>query len=899
MRLRRAWVNGKLAYDVTGSGKLDADSAKFLSGIRFYSGSETQMPDSALEALPVEDGGGVGNVLAYRGLCYAVLPDCDVTEAGGAVPIVKWEVVSSGTQLTSSPFPNWIATNGDGKFQLSNGTDWQEHATYTTSALGNDLLYSDGVLVCSGSDGAAGTKYSTDRGATFADSTVTGSESAGQIDGYHGNVIDGMFWIGQGGANIAYSTNGASFTSIHPADPINGTVAGIGIGGTLGYIVSGSNAPQITTTLNGWVNTSTYALFGTGSGPWAACIGSNGARTVVFSNSLRGGYRYTDDGSTWSVEASFPAGLGDPKQVDGHGNNWVVVGSSGIAYSTDNAVTWTLVSLSETFVGYGVRYGGGLWVACGNDGGGSLSKGRIWTASDSDLTTWTKRTNNFTTSGDSIASVVFMECDGFAVPDAPGWYVHADGTLCGASATTVTPDTIDLESVAGDLTERGGVSDYDVTALDGIQVLGFAIMQPTTASACLQELQKVYFWDYPEWGNSGDTFPKLRAVRRGGASVVNLTDDDLVDVDDDEDTRRQLAEFPRKVNFIAPDPDHDYEPITQSSERESENVTSTSEVTISTAVAFTRDMAAPIADKMLRIACEEAQGQIKRTVPEWFTQYTTSDIATYGGRRYRIDMIDAQDGESIWTLTRDRASAYESNATGSTGVAVPDPVSTLRGPTVFQALNLPRLVSSDVGPGMYIGVCGLLAGWQGCDLYLSVDGGTTETKVATIIDPATMGWLTADLDSGDTLSVHLYSDDELDDATDAQLGLRMNACAVTTDEVSEILQFKNATDTGTRTYDLTTLSRAQLGTTETAHYYNDPFIVLDGSQYFLQLDISLAGKELIFRPVTRGTVPANNDTYTVTFRPKFYGAQIVENYTDDSGEAYTDDSGDPYYKVLN
>ena len=306
-------------------------------------------------------------------------------------------------------------------------------------------------------------------------------------------------------------------------------------------------------------------------------------------------------------------------------------------------------------------------------------------------------------------------------------------------------------------------------------------------------------------------------------------------------------------------------------------------------------MAAPIADKLLRIACEEAQGQITRTVPEEFTQFTTSDIVTYGGRRYRIDKIDAQDGQSQWTMTRDRASAYESNATGSVGVAVPDPVSTLRGPTLFWAGNLPRLNSPDVGPGLYIGVCGLMAGWQGCDLYLSVDGGTTETVVATIIDPATMGWLTADLDSGGTLSVQLYNDDPLNDATDDQIALRFNVCAVTTAGESEILQFKDTTDTGTKTYDLTTLTRAGLGTTETTHNSGDPFTVLDSSILFLPIDISLAGRDLIFRPVTRGTVPANNETYTVHFDPKFTGAAVYDAYVDDAGNAYVDDTGATYY----
>ena len=71
--------------------------------------------------------------------------------------------------------------------------------------------------------------------------------------------------------------------------------------------------------------------------------------------------------------------------------------------------------------------------------------------------------------------------------------------------------------------------------------------------------------------------------------------------------------------------------------------------------------------------------------------------------------------------------------------------------------------------------------------------------------------------------------------------------------------------------------------------------MLDSSILFLPLDISLAGKDLIFRPVTRGTVPANNDTYTVHFDPKFTGAEIYDAYVDDAGNAYVDDTGATYY----
>ena len=885
MLLRRAWVNGKLAYDATGSGKLDADSAKFLAGMTFYSGSETQMPDADLEALPVGDGGGVGNVPAYRGSCYAVLPNCDVTQSGGAVPIIKWEVVSSGTQTSSIPNPNWIATDGLGNFQTSNGTDWLTNEAFSASATGKFMRYNNGVLLLSTNSSC---KYSTNRGVTWSDTSIPSGEHA--TSDYRTNVFDNEFWLlAQTSGKILHG-NGGSLDTITLSLPHESPVS---IAGAAGFQVLGCSHNEARIPVE--VSTDhfvTHASQDIDVLDDVVLAVSNGSRILVGGeDSLL--TQYTDDGLSWSDAYTMPSELG-AKLIggDAHENIFVVFGSDGLAVSTNGGASFTAITLSEEFHPYDVQIGGGLIVAVGEKNSGA-GTGRIWTAPLSNPFAWTKRDHNFGSS--AIKAVAFMACAGYAIPDAPGWYIHDDGTLCGSEANAVSPDTIDLESIVGDLTERGGVTDYDVTALDGIPVLGFAITQPTTAGACIDELRKVFFFDMPEWGNSGETYVKLRAWLRGGSSVLNLTDDDLVDVDDDDDTRRQAVEFPRKVNFIAPDPDHDYEPITQSAERESENVKSTSEITVSTSVASTRDMAAPIADKLLRIACEEAQGQITRTVPEEFTQFTTSDIVTYGGRRYRIDKIDAQDGQSQWTMTRDRASAYESNATGSVGVAVPDPVSTLRGPTLFWAGNLPRLNSPDVGPGLYIGVCGLMAGWQGCDLYMSVDGGTTETKVATIIDPATMGFLTADLDSGDTLSVQLYNDDELDDATDDQIALRFNACAVTTAGESEILQFKDTTDTGTKTYDLTTLYRGGLATDVASHDTNDPFVVLDNSILFLPLDISLAWRDLIFRPVTRGTVPANNETYTVHFDPKFTGAAVYDAYVDDAGNAYVDDTGATYY----
>jgi hypothetical protein len=274
-----------------------------------------------------------------------------------------------------------------------------------------------------------------------------------------------------------------------------------------------------------------------------------------------------------------------------------------------------------------------------------------------------------------------------------------------------------------------------------------------------------------------------------------------------------------------------------------------------------------VADIALRVLWEEAAGKAVVTVPEEYTQYVTSDIITRNGKRYRIDRIGQGDGTSRWELTRDRASAYSSNATAGTTLAPPAPTGSARGPTLCQPLNLPSLRSSDNQPGVYVAVCGVMPAWNGCDLYLSVDGGLTEQKVATLIDPAIMGTLSADMATGDvTMSVSLYNDDELDTVTPDQIDARLNAVAVTSAGVSEIIQFQTATDTGTKAYDLTDLTRPGLNTTEAAHSAGDSFVVLDQSVPFIPITAP-GGTELIFRAVSRGTTPANNATVSLVFDP--------------------------------
>jgi hypothetical protein len=97
----RVWRNNKLVYDARGNAWGTKNNGVFLKRARFYLGGWAQMPDPTLESV-----WGAGNVPAYRGTCYMVVPDEDLTDQGGAVPQYIFEVErAEGVYFTSKPYP--------------------------------------------------------------------------------------------------------------------------------------------------------------------------------------------------------------------------------------------------------------------------------------------------------------------------------------------------------------------------------------------------------------------------------------------------------------------------------------------------------------------------------------------------------------------------------------------------------------------------------------------------------------------------------------------------------------------------------------------------------------------------------------------------------------------------
>lgn len=84
----RVWRNGEIVYDrdSTDSNQLE-NNAAFLEVAEFFLGEFDQQPSAVLQGAF-----GVNNVPAYRGTCYMVVDDENLTQNGGALPQYQFEV---------------------------------------------------------------------------------------------------------------------------------------------------------------------------------------------------------------------------------------------------------------------------------------------------------------------------------------------------------------------------------------------------------------------------------------------------------------------------------------------------------------------------------------------------------------------------------------------------------------------------------------------------------------------------------------------------------------------------------------------------------------------------------------------------------------------------------------
>lgn len=854
------WRDGKLVYDRSGTAVFDADSAVFSSKVVLYEGDETQLPDPTLEGLPAANGGGAGNVPAHRGTAYMVIEHDNLTGTGGRIPNYEFRMASTATIAPGESATAWVITDGTGMSVTGDPTDWLVPLE-TPIATGDHLLYGNGVLL----------KYSTSSGRFSTDQAETWSSSIADISGAFGAYISDRFWLVDP-SNIKYSITGRDWNII----PLTIFGALAAIGGNPGMLIVGDNAGRVRVSLDNGQNFG--AVINVFNGAYVTAISSNSSPIVIGSSDGR--FAYTNDGVTFTP-ATTP--YTPPGNNDGgvarivFGDGMFVAVSTNLdggksAYSAGGD-SWAFATGTDGHGGHDVAFHDGVYVSVGAN----------WTTMTStNGIAWTNRDNNFDNRA-AITSVQPLPCSGYELPDAPGYFVQQDGSICGDTIGTATPGTVFLSEIELDIADRVGLSasQFDVSEITTIVVEGFLIGKQMPAAEALRPLATAYLHDLPEYDL------QIHARRRGDASVITLTDDDFVASDEDEEIRAQAIELPRKLNLYFSDPNANYAVVPVPAERTSINVQATGIAAVQLPLVFNRNVAQQKAEILLKVIYEESQGRLVRELPAFkHADLVASDPITYDSKRWRINKLEQLEGTIKIDAARDRISNYVSDATANTVLDPNDPVSNIRGPTVFVARNLPRLRTQDNQPGIYIGATGLVDGWPGTHVYLSVDGGVTENLVATITARSTMGNLLLAVDDNDTtMSIQLLDNRTLSDATAAQLAARQNGFSLTDqDAVSEVCQFATADEDSNGDWQIGSITRGQLGTTAAAHLGGDDFWLLDGAIQFLPLDSSLAGNTLIFRAVTIGTPRENNPTFSVVFLPQFTGPESFAFWTTNTGD---------------
>jgi putative tail protein len=880
----QVYRNGKLVYDVRDDATLEAQfptggsmsdlfrwiaerragSSKFLEKARFYLGGEDQIPDSEMESFE-----GIGNVSAFKGLAYMVVHDDDVTETQGAVPQYEFVVCVNGVAVTvSNPLPIYAAGEPADEILSSVGpADWDQTIDSGMGGSTSTLIegFSGGRLFHFSGSGEART--SGDSGATW--SAVTGLPTT--PIGYREivSVIKlGAKFIAFPSDDYAtdwyFSTTGNSFlpNPAYPFEALTQPKYGSASRGSIGIVGQGTGYIGRTgDSAESWEQFQAdpsfiYSLdfIKEGGGFFYAASAVDNTKILRSPGGELG---------TWS-QVDYP-GRAPSKFIRGmaYGDDRLVVALSdgSTYYSDDSGSSWTVGGFTSSEI-IGAHncliWSDGYFIgACGESF-------KIVTSPDSII--WTDAYSEPTT-GVNARSLAASDtpCIGTPIPDAPGWFLQDDGTLCGPEGETISTDLVLLSTIVGGICKRCGLSDddYDVSDLTDA-VDGYRLSVQSDGVGMLLPLMSAFFFDAGEWDG------KISFIKRGGPILGYIDQDDLVARDGPaiETTRSQEVELLRKVGIVAIDPAAGYMPTLQSAVRRSSTVSAKGELTVEIPITVDKDTQAQIADKRLKVPWSELQKfsfRLPYTIPQW-TPTDPLGLTDKAGITHRIRLMEMGEESGVREVreaAQDRQSTYTSNVTGIEHRPPNGPISGLIGPTTLAVMDLP-IWTGDIDDrlGVYVGGFGPLSGWAGAELQISTDAGETYTEAAQITEPATIGFTSSDLSAWASSeypsiqSITVVLPDAPESISYEALLRYGNRAALQLDSGEwEILQYETVTPLGDNEYLLEGLVRGRYATTAGESSEGAQFVLLDGFIQFVQVDRALIDVPILVRAVSYGTDP--------------------------------------------
>lgn len=806
--VRKIWIDSKLVYTMAE----DASAAelqmseKFAKNIRIYLGSYTQEPDSIMEAAE-----GAGNVPAYRGTAYIVFEDLDVTTRQG-IPQITVEVVASGSLTVSHTIPGTFNAGVSHNIALKNGVARVFSIDYTDTGSGTTYLYAQQRII----DFTNGTKKKiTARAWEYA---------GGDFGGYrYGNAVSASpnfkFVIAIVGLT-ASPTNNQYMLFVRSG----GLISSIGIVPIIGDLDEISNGASHTDPANNihWLDDYNFYFYKANSGDLYRF-------RISVPQGLLGSY---------FIYREWLTNVDSTRDGTDSGNG------GGMRMAIDYATEDVYVSVVEVGTGNTrvtrVDYGGnviesklsGYVAPTSATGNMAFDQGRLWVMNGYDLEVWdweteTKIIDQTIASLISDGAVSFKVAGNLAVFSVNGDVYTAKIVL------TRNPEALD--DVVIDICDRVDIdaADIDATDLESDTVRGFMIANQTPARSALEQLSPAFFFDATE--SDG----QLKFIKRGGASIATLDEDDIGCYEGDsvvelwEATRVQEEELPNALTINYSNQDLDYQQGAQHSIRQT--VLNGTQLTIQFPIALTDDEAKTIADTMMFSAWHNRH-QFDINTYQAFAKIEPTDVITVDGEVVRVVARDeGVNGLMKLKTVRELPAIYTGQVgAGSAGTGTGQTVPII-GPTDSVLLDLPPLRDADFNTyGFYWAANGLLSDWPGATLLRSVDSGDTWGPEMSTDTGAAIGY--ADTALGDFFGGNMFDElntvrvvvsGTLESKTRAQVLNGANVAILG----DELIQFRTATLVSTGIYDLTGLLRGRMGTewAMDAHEENERFALLDAS----------------------------------------------------------------------
>ncbi len=402
-------------------------------------------------------------------------------------------------------------------------------------------------------------------------------------------------------------------------------------------------------------------------------------------------------------------------------------------------------------------------------------------------------------------------------------------------------NAVSLSGAMSDICQKAGMAPTDLVLSGVAQSLrGYAVTRRMAAREALEPLLGAYFIDAVE------TDGVLKFIPRGGSPVAAIAYDDLGAMEGSgeppvriAEKRSQDVELPQRLDIVHVDPARDHQMNTQHAARITDAIATREKQTRQLSISLTADEAKRIAERTLYNAWVERSGY-KLSLPPKYLRLDPSDIITVsmpeGDLKLRLNKTDFGGNNLIAcdAVAEDQA-VYVSNATGASPPVLNLPI-LLNSPINLFLLDVPMLRYEDdtIGLGYAFG---MRDGSGGASLYRSPDQLTWEI-LGLGDDGPTYGWATNVLKP----SISPWSWDETNKVTVAvgQGTLDSKTAAEVLEWANvgligdEIIQWKNAALLSSGTYELSGLLRGRRGTESSMHTHKlgERFVVLSPDGIF-------------------------------------------------------------------